>query len=63
MYVTEILRLDSTRAVGPIFFSGPGPHEQYPDLPSARRAAAKWCTENDLDEDSVKIVSRIVGCL
>lgn len=63
MYVTEILRISSLRVVGPSFFSGEGPHDQYPTLKAARNAAEQWCASNGLAKNDVKIVSRIVGCL
>jgi|DEB0MinimDraft_6_1074348.scaffolds.fasta_scaffold58744_5 hypothetical protein len=62
MYVTEIVRLDSNRTVGPTFFSG-ARQSQFETLKEARTAARKWCDDHDLIESEYKIISSIVGCL
>lgn len=63
MHVTQIVRNDSTRVVGPAFFSGESPHHEYSTLSKARVAAKKWCEQRDLSLDDHKIVSSVVGWL
>jgi hypothetical protein len=63
MYVTEIIRIESCRSIGPIFFSGELASSQFREVSDARKAARDWCEKNSVDMDTIKIVSSIVGCL